>query len=81
MVVAMILVTAAAAVRLVALGPSAESEGSLALAHLAQILNSCAAPLLYCLPPKLSAAWFATERRNTATAFAFAMIFLGLGYV
>eukprot|EP01084_Bolivina_argentea_P294754 507282_1 len=42
----------------------------LILAHIGQILNAIAAPLIYAMPQQLSAIWFTPQQRTTSTSIA-----------
>lgn len=57
------------------ISPHRDSHGHysinvLILAHIGQILNAIAAPMVYAIPQQLSAIWFPKEQRTTATSIA-----------
>lgn len=54
------------------------SELAVMMLHVGQILNACAYPLFMASPSQLSATWFASGHRNTATAVS--VVFCEIGY-
>lgn len=70
-----VLVLAATSVRCI----TSAAPWALLLAHLGQILNAAAGPLVLATPSKLSAEWFPPHHRHTATAVAVLANYAGSG--
>jgi hypothetical protein len=79
-VISALLMLCAALVRLppsLPFGIDPHSDFAVALVHMGGILNALAAPALFSLPARVSATWFPSSERSTATAVGLVMQSVG----